>query len=591
MKLDHALIRLPLSVDVAPLVAEVSALPESAWRSHPDGYPGNSAALLISQNGDPADDRTFGEMAPTPLLRACPALAGLLAGLGCELGRTRLMRLDPGAEVAEHVDARPYWWAHLRLHVPILTHPEVRFYCGYESAHMAAGELWIFDTWRPHRVVNGGPGPRVHLVCDTVGSPELWRLIRGARTLAPEPLRPADGPLMLEHWRTPRVLPPDELRGAIRFLFEEEPLRCTRGQEHMEGPLRATLEGLHRAWAALYAQHGESEPTAFAELRDRTARTLRRFRGLYRLKNTLDPVQVLESAVLDEAVPERAPRALPPPTPRFLRPVITLSPPRSGSSLLFEALTQLPGVYSVGRESHQVIEGLPALDPANRGFDSGALGPELAGEGPRLRERFFAELRDRDQRVPEGDTPLRMVEKTPKNCLRVPFLDAVFPDACYVVLLRSPRDTLSSLLDGWRSGRFVTYPRLPGWRGPPWSFLLVPGWRALNGAPLWQIVAAQWRGAVEGLLSGLAPVEPQRVVALRYEALVDSPQASLDRLCAKFGLEPAVFPDRLPLSANTLDPPDPEKWTRNRAEVELALSTLGQTLAELEAAAARWGAV
>src|SRR6202007_1022499 len=85
---------------------------------------------------------------------------------------------------------------------------------------------------------------------------------------------------------------------------------------------------------------------------------------------------------------------------------------------------------------------------------------------------------------------LRLLEKTPKNALRVPFLAAAFPDAIFVSLYRDPRETLSSMLDAWRSGQFVTYPGLPEWSGPPWSLLLIPGWPALAGRPLSEIVAA-----------------------------------------------------------------------------------------------------
>ena len=41
------------------------------------------------------------------------------------------------------------------------TRPEVRFYCGDENVHMAAGEAWVFDNWRLHRVENPTQ-PRAH---------------------------------------------------------------------------------------------------------------------------------------------------------------------------------------------------------------------------------------------------------------------------------------------------------------------------------------------------------------------------------------------------------------------------------------------
>ena len=56
------------------------------------------------------------------------------------------------------------------MHIPVVTWPEVRFHCGDESVHMAAGEAWLFDNWRRHSVVNPTDNDRVHLVADTFGN-------------------------------------------------------------------------------------------------------------------------------------------------------------------------------------------------------------------------------------------------------------------------------------------------------------------------------------------------------------------------------------------------------------------------------------
>ena len=45
------------------------------------------------------------------------------------------------------------------------------------------------------------------------------------------------------------------------------------------------------------------------------------------------------------------------------RPVIILAAPRSGSTLLFETLSEAPEFWTVGGESHQFIEGLKPLHP------------------------------------------------------------------------------------------------------------------------------------------------------------------------------------------------------------------------------------
>ena len=188
----------------------------------------------------------------------------------------------------------------------------------------------------------------------------------------------------------------------------------------------------------------------------------------------------------------------------LVRPLIILCAPRSGSTLLFERLAACsPDWYTVGNESHHQIEGIPALQPARRGFDSNALDaadatPEIAAS---LRARFLAAARNRDGvTAPAAGVTVRLLEKTPRNALRLPFLRAVFPDALFLYLWREPEESLASLIEGWQSGRFVTYPELPQWSGLPWSYLLVPGWREMSGRPIHDIVAAQWRITQERLL-------------------------------------------------------------------------------------------
>lgn len=254
------------------------------------------------------------------------------------------------------------------------------------------------------------------------------------------------------------------------------------------------------------------------------------------------------------------------------RPVIIVSTPRAGSTMLFEALARAPGIYTVGGESHAVIEGIPALTAQSRGWESNRLiaADATAAVARKLVARFHVALRDRSHRRPSG--PVRMLEKTPRNALRVPFLHAVFPDAFFIYLHRDPRDTISSMLDAWRSRRFVTYPELPGWSGPPWSLLLVPGWRALAGRPLAEIVAAQWATATRILLDDLEAVPPSQRCTASYERLAAAPAEEIARLCALAGLAwDGELPARLPISRSALTPPDPGKAQRNAAELDAVL--------------------
>jgi hypothetical protein len=249
--------------------------------------------------------------------------------------------------------------------------------------------------------------------------------------------------------------------------------------------------------------------------------------------------------------------------------VFIVSTPRSGSTLLFETLALAPGVNAPGGESHWLIEDIEALSPAAHDWRSNRLTAADATPDSveRLARAFYEDLRDRDGRRPSG--PVRMIEKTPKNALRVPFFDSAWPDSIFVYLYRDPRQTLASMIEAWRSGAFRTYPRLPGWTGLPWSLLLVPGWEGLNGRPLPEVAAHQWAATTETLLDDLEALPRQRIRALAYHDFLAGPQAAVERLAASLGLgwDRKLGPS-LPLSVTTVSEPRPDKWRAIAADIE-----------------------
>jgi hypothetical protein len=261
----------------------------------------------------------------------------------------------------------------------------------------------------------------------------------------------------------------------------------------------------------------------------------------------------------------------------FDRPVIVLAAPRSGSTLLFETLAEAPDLWTVGGESHRFIEGLRRLSPMGGHVDSNRLDASHANERivQALRRRFARRLRDRDGREffdNQHIHSLRFLEKTPKNALRQPFLETVFPGAFYVFLFRDPRPNISSMIEAWKSGRWVTYPRLRGWRGPPWSLLLPPGWQQMNRRPLADICAFQWASANRIILDDLQQLPADRWLACDYADLTARTADTVTRICEFAGLETDArlrqrLTEELPLSRLTQTPPDPDKWRKNEAEI------------------------
>jgi hypothetical protein len=286
------------------------------------------------------------------------------------------------------------------------------------------------------------------------------------------------------------------------------------------------------------------------------------------------------------------------------RPIFIIGAPRSGTTLLFSILSSHPVIWSLYRESN-IIERY--LHPEKFDWVRGdELGPEDASpEIARAISVFFYRKSNNYQSVlmnlcsriytnrfwekmnarvhefvispalkPES---IRLVEKKPKNCLRVSFLDAIFPNGFYIFVTRDPRGNISSLIEGWREiGRFETY-RLPvrlaieGYSGSRWNFLLPRGWpEYVRGKRLEQVCAFQYEMANRTALENLERISQERQLKVRYEDLIAAPEEQIREICSRVRLDYIGGLKRWAMkmhSVNTREPPDPNKWKRNENEV------------------------
>lgn len=320
MQLQVPFVQLPLRFDAKRLAAEVTELGDEAWREHPQKYPGNYALPLISVDGDPASDAIAGPMQSTEYLGRCPYLQHVLARLGAVWGRTRLMKLEAGAEVTPHADINYYWRDRVRVHVPILTHSEVRFICGDSEVNMATGECWIFDTWRPHRVINPVAQERIHLVADTVGSETFWEIVERGRSpdhggpgnWHPEEFAyngasrtPAN--LVFESVNVPLVMTPWELRNHMQFILDHV-------EPHPALPfVQRQAARFVVGWQALWARHGEDRAgwPAYRATLDEFVGRMETQGAPLQLTNGMRFVATLKSMVVGVALADRRQPASP----------------------------------------------------------------------------------------------------------------------------------------------------------------------------------------------------------------------------------------------------------------------------------------
>jgi hypothetical protein len=255
--------------------------------------------------------------------------------------------------------------------------------------------------------------------------------------------------------------------------------------------------------------------------------------------------------------------------------------PRSGTTLLLEALLRSPELRSVQSEGHILWDEFH--HPRDRGWESDALS---AGDVTR-REREYVYLAIR--LVTRGR---RFVDKTPESCLRVAYLDALFPDATFVFLRRRAAENVNSLLEAWRARpRFVKY-QLPEpltglgpLSGNQWSFALVPGWRDLRAAPLEEICARQYVTCNEAVLDARDMLDASRWIDVAYEALVGDPEGEVRRLYEGLGIgftpeaERFAAGLRTNVSRTALSAPQREKWREQNPD---AIERILPTVADVE---------
>ena len=121
------------------------------------------------------------------MLETSSYFAQVLSHFECPLLSVRLLSLAPGAVIKEHTDnSLSLEDGEVRLHVPLLTSPQVEFMLNGVQVRLAPGETWYLNVNLPHSVSNKGAEPRVHMVADCVVNDWLRELFARASCSSPE---------------------------------------------------------------------------------------------------------------------------------------------------------------------------------------------------------------------------------------------------------------------------------------------------------------------------------------------------------------------------------------------------------------------
>ena len=169
-------VKLLLQFDVARLQADFAGILAAEFVPHFNTayYEGDWSAVPLRSIGGRADhiypDPTArNAFTDTPFLERCPYVRELLATLRCPLQAVRFLRLKAGSVIKEHRDYElGFEDGEVRLHIPVITNPEVEFVLNQVRIVMNEGECWYLNVNLPHCVANRGPADRIHLVIDCV---------------------------------------------------------------------------------------------------------------------------------------------------------------------------------------------------------------------------------------------------------------------------------------------------------------------------------------------------------------------------------------------------------------------------------------
>lgn len=130
---------------------------------------------------------------------------------------------------------------------------------------MTAGSCWIFDSWRPHRVINGGQHRRTHLVIDTAGSSKFWNTVQATvdgktNVPAPLPFDPSkDHRVLTERFNSAPVMAPGEMQALVDDLLLDLENNSNNKVATLQ-TLNTTLRNLVHDWRTLWSQYGPTQP-------------------------------------------------------------------------------------------------------------------------------------------------------------------------------------------------------------------------------------------------------------------------------------------------------------------------------------------
>ena len=169
-------IKFPFTFDTERLKNDVQKVMGKNWIDHynTNDYEGKWTSIALMSSSGKSDtiyalNNDTKEIIYTEILDSCDYFKEILEGLLFKKTAVRLLKLAVGAEIRPHKDhCLGYEDGSFRLHIPIITNPEVEFILDDTRLIMNEGECWYIDANFTHSVANRGTVDRIHFVIDGI---------------------------------------------------------------------------------------------------------------------------------------------------------------------------------------------------------------------------------------------------------------------------------------------------------------------------------------------------------------------------------------------------------------------------------------
>lgn len=284
----------------------------------------------------------------------------------------------------------------------------------------------------------------------------------------------------------------------------------------------------------------------------------------------------------------------------YYRPIFILSPPRSGSTLLFEIMWKFQELYHLDSEADYIWWQYFPYSTKNMFSDYIAPDKITVDLVDNIRKQTYTAISNKyisnnaSYKYPKlsyGSRQIRYLDKTIANCFHLKFIEKAFPTADFIFLIRDPRANISSMIEGWpyadRFGKAQLTPeilKIPKVKISHWTYPAPPGWQEIISKPLHEICAWSWEQHVTYVQAFLK--NNKRYIVIRYEDLVSDPVKTMRHIASHLNLEISdeliKYSMKPQLSFTTVSEPARDKWKNMyKREIESILPLISSTAMSL----------